>query len=58
MMGWKTWYYISLVINIIGIIFGCLMIVRPWITVMSADWLICFYLILLGVDSIVLAVRN
>lgn len=58
MMGWKTWYYSSLVINIIGIILGCLMIVRPWITVMSADWLICFYLILLGVDSIVLAVRH
>ena len=45
-------------VNIIGLILGFLMILRPVISILSIGWIVGFYLILLGVDSIVLAVSN
>lgn len=51
-------YYFTLVVNIIGLILGFLMILRPVISILSIGWIVVFYLILLGVDSIVLAVSN
>ena len=51
-------YYFTLVVNIIGLILGFLMILRPVISILSIGWIVGFYLILLGVDSIVLAVSN
>lgn len=51
-------YYFTLVVNIIGLILGFLMILRPVISILSIGWIVEFYLILLGVDSIVLAVSN
>lgn len=49
------YYYFTMIVNIIGIILGCLMIVWPSIALFSAGFIIGFYLILLGVDSIVMA---
>ena len=51
-------YYFTLVVNIIGLILGFLMILRPVISILSIGWIVGFYLILLGVDSIVLGVSN
>ena len=48
-------YYFTLIVNIIGIILGCLMICNPWFTLMSVDWIISLYLVLLGIDSVMLA---
>lgn len=55
LLAGRACYYFTLIVNIIGIILGCLMICNPWFTLMSVDWIISLYLILLGIDSIILA---
>ena len=47
-------YYFSLVMNILGLLLGCLMLVRPAVTLFSFGWIIGIYLIVLGADSVVL----
>lgn len=54
----RFYYYFTLVANIIGIILGCMMIVWPSILLFSIGFLIGAYLILLGVDNIVVAVHE
>lgn len=51
-------YYFTLVLNIIGLILGTLMLVNPWFTLFSLRYIIGFYLILLGINSVVLAFSN
>lgn len=51
-------YYFTMILNIIGIILGCLMIIWPVIALFSAGFIIGMYLILLGIDSIVIACSN
>lgn len=48
-------YYFTLIVNIIGLILGFMMIVRPYVSILSAGYIIGFYLILLGIDSLVAA---
>lgn len=48
-------YYLTLILNILGLILAVLMLFRPMLTLISLDVIIGCYLILLGVDSIVLA---
>ena len=52
------YYYVTLIANIFGIILGCMMIVWPSISMFSAGFLIGTYLILLGIDNIVMAVSR
>ncbi len=51
-------YYFTLIINILGLILGILMLLQPVLTVMTAGYLASFYLILLGIDSIVMGVSK
>ena len=51
-------YYVTLIVNIIGIVLGCMMIIWPALSLFSAGILIGTYLILLGIDSIVIAISN
>ena len=48
----EIYYWFALIVNIIGIILGIMMIVRPMLSLFSAGFLIGTYLILLGVDNI------
>lgn len=48
-------YYFTLVANIIGLILACLMLFEPVLAYFSLNVFIGVYLILLGIDSIVLA---
>ena len=50
-----AYYYFSLVVNILGLLLGFMMILNPWISVISISYIVGFYLILLGVGSIVMA---
>ena len=52
------YYYFTLVMNIIGIILGCLMIIYPAVSFFTVGFLIGTYLILSGIDSIVMAVSR
>ena len=54
----KFFYYFTMILNIIGIVLGCLMIVWPSIALFSAGFIIGMYLILLGIDSVVIACSN
>ena len=54
----SSYYYFSLIINIIGLVLGFLMLIRPVIAVVSVGYIIGIYLILLGIDSIVRAVSD
>ena len=44
----KFFYYFTMILNIVGIILGCLMIIWPVIALFSAGFIIGLYLILLG----------
>ena len=48
-------YYCLLILNIIGLILGVLLLLAPYWAIISASWIIGFYLVLLGAESIVLA---
>lgn len=51
-------YYFSLVINIIGLILGFMMLMSPVFTLKTIRCFAGIYLILLGIDSIVVAVSR
>ena len=51
-------YRFALVINIIGLILGCLMILRPLFTLATLRYFAGFYLILLGIEAVVTAVSR
>ena len=51
----KFYYYFTLIVNILGIILGCLMIIWPWVALFSTGFIIGGYLILLGIDCVVMA---
>ena len=50
-----TAYYFTLIMNVLGLILGGLMLVDPLVSWLSARYLVSFYLILLGVDCVILA---
>lgn len=54
----KFHYYFTLIISILGIILGFMMIMRPVISLFSTGFIIGMYLVLLGIDCIVLAVNK
>lgn len=51
----KGHYYFIMIVNIIGLCLGVLMLIRPVITLISLGYLLGIDLILLGIDSIILA---
>lgn len=51
----KGSYYSTLIINILGLILGILMIFHPIFSLAAIGFIAGFYLILLGINSIVLA---
>ncbi len=51
------YYYFTLVVNILGLILGVLMIFNPFLSFLSASYLIGIYLIFLGIDSLVFALN-
>ncbi len=54
----RSYYHFSLVMNIIGIVLGCMMIIWPSILLFSAGFLIGIYMIIQGVDSIVTTINE
>lgn len=54
----KGYFYFTLVLNVIGLILGLLMLVIPFFSLFTAGFLVGTYLILLGIDSIVLAISE
>lgn len=48
-------YYFTMAINIIGLVLGFIMFFRPLLTLTTIRCLAAVYLIMLGIDSIVLA---
>lgn len=51
----KTYYYFSLVINILGLIVGIMMLFDPFVSMFTMAYMVGFYLIMLGIDGIVVA---
>lgn len=51
----KGYFYFSLVVNIVGLVLGIMMLFEPMYTIVTAGTLIGVYLIVAGVESIVLA---
>ena len=54
----NVYYYVTLVVNIIEIILGCMMIIWPSIALFSAGFLIGAYLILIGIDNIAMGISR
>ncbi|MEA4912378.1 MAG: DUF308 domain-containing protein [Oscillospiraceae bacterium] len=46
---------VSLVVNVLGVVLGVLMLLRPMLCVLTVSFIIGSYLILLGIDSILVA---
>lgn len=58
MIAGDAHYYFSLIVNIIGLVLGILMLVNPFLTVVSVPYIIGCYLIFLGVDAMVMALNT
>ena len=54
----RAFYYLALVLNILGLIVGIVMCFSPLFSVLTLAYMVGFYLILLGIDGIVMAVSN
>lgn len=52
------YYYFTLIVNILGLLLGFAMIFNPLLSFLSVSYIIGFYLILIGIDHLVLAVSN
>ena len=48
-------YYFTLILNVLGLALGGLMILNPFISLLSVSLIIGIYLLLLGVDCLILA---
>ena len=48
-------YWFTLVMNVLGLALGVMMLAQPWVSLLSLEYLVSFYLMLLGVDCIILA---
>lgn len=48
----KGYYYFVMVVNILGLVLGCLMLVSPRLSMLSMNVVIGAYLLLLGVDCV------
>ena len=48
-------YYFTLIVNMIGLVLGFMLLFRPLVSLLSASYIAGTYLILLGVDGIVVA---
>ena len=51
-------YYFTLIVNIIGLFLGILMIIHPLFTLTTIRCFASAYLILLGIDSVVMAISR
>jgi len=51
----KFSYYFTLIVNIAGLVLGFMMFLNPLFSLLSAGYLIGGYLVLLGIDSIIMA---
>lgn len=49
-------YWFSLILNILGLILGFLMILNPWLSIVSVAVIVGIYLVLAGVESIIIAI--
>lgn len=54
----NIYYYVDLILNSIGLVLGCMMIIWPMISFFAVGFLIGAYLILAGIDSIVMAISR
>ena len=54
----RCYYYFTLVMNIIGVFLGFIMIIYPQFSLFSVGFIIGTYFILLGFDSIVIAISK
>ena len=52
------YYYCTLIVNILGLILGFVMIVNPMLSLFSVSYVIGIYLLLAGIDHLVLAVSS
>ena len=51
-------YYFTLILNILGLVLGAMMLFDPWVSLLSIRYIVSFYLFLLGIDCIILAVSQ
>ncbi len=52
------YYWFTLIVNILGVVFGFMMLFMPFITYFTAGYFIAFYLIVFGIDCIVMSFTN
>ena len=52
------YYYFTLIVNILGLLLGFVMLLDPVLSLLSVSYLIGGYLILMGIDHLVLAVSE
>lgn len=51
-------YYMTMILNIIGLVLGFVMLFSPYAALLSASYIVGFYLVLLGCDSIVTGISR
>ncbi|GAK48512.1 hypothetical protein LOSG293_340160 [Secundilactobacillus oryzae JCM 18671] len=51
----SSFYWISLILNILGLVAGILVFIHPWVAVLSINFMIVAYLLIFGVNAILVA---
>ena len=54
----RTSYFISLAANLLGLVLGVLMLLRPVVSLLAVSYLVGLYLIVMGVESIAVALSR
>lgn len=54
----NTVYIISLIVNILGLMLGLTLFFNPWASALTFAYIVGLYLILLGVENILLAISK
>ena len=51
-------YYFTMILNIAGLILGTMMLIDPWFSLISIRYIVSLYLVLLGIDCVIMAVSS
>lgn len=54
-IGGPVAYWVSIIINIIGLVLGVLLLIDPWMSIFSYIYIVGAYMLLLGIESVVFA---
>lgn len=54
-IGGAVAYWVSIITNVIGLVLGVILLLDPWVSIFSYVYIVGAYMLLLGIESVVIA---